>query len=343
MKIEILCNDGSPLGVTSKTIWGDKWRIGVGGAELALITMCEQWTKEGHKVVLYNDPMEIGVSPFEQRRRNEFEPTGERDVLIVFRSPNVRAIPANGLKVWWSTDQYTVGDFAQFAPFMDKVVCISPFHAEHFEKAYNITGVEAIDLPVRMDDYHEHSFPIVKIPNRLIFTSIPDRGLENLWRQWKYIVQNVKDASLVITSDYRLWGAGSNNEKHKARWLAHDNVRFKGAIPRTEFIEEQLKAQVHLYPCNYEELFCIAIAESQYAGAYTVTSAIGSLKTTNMGKILNVDPNDPRNDIHFTEYIIELLQDQDELQRKQLDLHIKAKDRFAPDIISKQWMEKIFK
>ncbi len=59
MKIDILCNqepNGSFIGVTSKTVWGDSQRIGVGGAELAIITMAEEWTKAGHDVVLYNSP-----------------------------------------------------------------------------------------------------------------------------------------------------------------------------------------------------------------------------------------------------------------------------------------------
>jgi len=124
MRIEILTTDGSPLGVTSKTIWGDGFRIGVGGAELALITMCEEWTKAGHEVILYNNPFEQNASPFEQRGVNEFEPNGERDALIVFRTPNPRAIPSNGLKVWWSTDQYTSRPFEEFGQFMDKIVIL---------------------------------------------------------------------------------------------------------------------------------------------------------------------------------------------------------------------------
>ena len=38
--IHVLANDGSPLGVTEKSIFGEDGRVGVGGAELALLTMC---------------------------------------------------------------------------------------------------------------------------------------------------------------------------------------------------------------------------------------------------------------------------------------------------------------
>src|SRR4030042_2068724 len=132
MKIEILCSDGSPLGVTEGTIWGDRFRVGLGGAELALLTMCGLWHDAGHEVVLYNNPWTQGDSRFDQRPTASFNPNDSRDVLIVFRSPNDRAIPAKGLRVWWSCDQYTVGNFKHFSSFMDKIVCISPFHANYF-------------------------------------------------------------------------------------------------------------------------------------------------------------------------------------------------------------------
>ena len=47
MKIDILANDGSPLGVTMNSVWGKDGRIGVGGSELAILTLCEGWTEMG--------------------------------------------------------------------------------------------------------------------------------------------------------------------------------------------------------------------------------------------------------------------------------------------------------
>ena len=51
--IDLLCNDGSPLGVTMKTLYGDDPKqIGVGGAEAALLTMCEAWHDVGHYIII---------------------------------------------------------------------------------------------------------------------------------------------------------------------------------------------------------------------------------------------------------------------------------------------------
>ena len=87
LKIDILCNDGSPLGVTEKSIFGEDGRMGVGGAELALLTMCRAWQYYGNDVTLYNNPNNPLASTFKQRNISDFHAKDERDVLIIFRSP----------------------------------------------------------------------------------------------------------------------------------------------------------------------------------------------------------------------------------------------------------------
>ena len=125
-KIHVLCRDGSPLGVTERTMRGEDGRLGVGGAELALLTMCSAWRFYGNDVTLYNDPKEIGASSFRQLPLSDFNPHDDRDILIVFRSPNPLASESKGKKIWWSCDSYTIDDFRAFRSQVDKVVCISP-------------------------------------------------------------------------------------------------------------------------------------------------------------------------------------------------------------------------
>lgn len=342
LKIDIVCMDGSPLGVTYKTLFGDGSQIGVGGAELALLTMCEVWTKAGHIVTLYNNPREFGVSPFEQKSLADYDPNSSRDIVINFRSPNPLSIVSKGMRIWWSCDPYTNGDYRAFAPTMDKIICISPCHQEYFKNNYGITNAHVIDLPVRVQDYD--GLNIEKIHNRFIFSSIPDRGLEGLLTIWDKLCGAVPDISLVITSDYRLWGAevGALNEQHRVRWLSKPNVQFLGAVPRSRLIEEELRAEIFAYPSIFEELFCISCSEAQYAGAYPITSGIGALETTNMGTII---PGNAHNGAFYTvmsECIIDLLKDREQLYTLQKEIKQKALDRFHPDVILKQW-EEIFK
>lgn len=340
--IHLLVNDGSPLGVTSKTVWGDKNRIGTGGAELAMITMAEEWTKADHEVTLYNDPWEADASPFRQLPINSFNANEPRDVLIVFRSPNVRSVPVNNcLKVWWSCDQQTVGDFMQFSKTVDKIVCISPFHQKYFADVYGIDNTISIDLPVRIDDYQVFE-NVENIPNRVIFTSVPARGLMNLWRIWPRIRMEIPDATLVITSDYRLWGVAPSNEHFKVKFIGTEGIEYLGAVPRIKLIEEELKAELFLYPSNYEELFCISCAEAQYAGAYPITSGTGALSTTNMGTVINGNADNPMNDSLFIQKAVEFLRSTDKYKNI-WDIKELASTRFSPERILREWDEKVFK
>lgn len=343
MKIDVLCNDGSPLQVTEKTIYGEDGRMGVGGAELALLTLCRSWQFYGNTVTLYNDPKEFGVSSFEQRYVNDFDPQADRDILIIFRSPNPRSLNAKGMKIWFSCDQQTVGDFKEFASTVHKIVTISPRHSQFFREYYGIESTIHIDLPVRTWEYKDE---VPKIPKRCIFTSMPDRGVMELHAAWPRIVAQVPDASLVITSDWRLWVDWATEEQVRNYRLAyshHPNVIYRAAVNRRELIRIQQEAELHLYPCIYDELFCISVAESQVAGAYPITSATGSLQTTNMGRVIHGNPQDPGWQEIFVQNVVEFLTHPEKLQQAQTWIREVAQKRFSIENVLAQWDEKVFK
>lgn len=345
MKIHVLCNDGSPIGVTMKDLWGEGNRgIGLGGSEYALLTMCEAWHNRGDEVVLFNSPMTENGSPFEQRHIYEFDSHCDRDVLIVFRSPNARAVVTNNcLKVWWSCDQYTTGSFREFADKVQKIVCISPFHSKYFSESYGINNSIIIDLPVRIQDIIDAG-PVPKVPKKVIFTSVPERGLHALRGLWDEIAQKVPDVNLTITSDYRLWGVEERNAHHRQMWTGVPNVRFLGAVQRKQLIVEQLQSQVLAYPNIYDELFCISVAEAQCAGVYPITSNVGALTTTNMGKVLPGSPVAPPEfrRMFIDEVVNTLNGNEQTLFMKQCEVAFNATMRFHPDNVVKQWDEKVF-
>jgi glycosyltransferase involved in cell wall biosynthesis len=334
MKIDVSINDGSPAGVVYPDIYGENGRVGVGGAELALLTLCEGLANSGHALRVYNSPTHVGVSPFPQYPIDTFIPSEERDVAIAFRSPNHRIVNATGKKVWWSCDQFTVGDFKDFSTKVDKIVTISPFHANYFDTKYGIKETTIIDLPVRLQDYAQ---PTEKIKHRMIFCSVPDRGLQVLAQVYPAIKRSVPDASLVITSDYRLWGTVEpRNEHHIRRFLGMDGVKFLGAVPRREMVQEQLKAEIQAFPCTYDELFCYAVAECQVAGAYPVTSTQGALATTNMATQVAGDASNPHWVKQYAEAVIEKLLDP-HLLDLQKEVQEKAIKRFSLARILGEW------
>ncbi len=306
MKVDILCNDGSPLGVIPDDI-PDK---GVGGAELALLTFAPKLAEAGHQVRVYNNPKISGPHyGVEFLNINQYVPREERDVVIAFRSPNPLLPSSKGRKIFWSCDQQTAGNYlTDIIPFVDHTVVISQRHYDYFVDRYKWPEdkMTVLDLGVRTWEYSETP---TKVPGRMIYCSQPERGLEILHKMWPEIKRRVPHASLVITADRRLWGVSyPGNEKHVAQWAGQPDVHFMGMIPRKQLVEEQLKAEIHAFPCTYDELFCIAAAECQVAGAVPVTSTKGALATTNRyGVRIPYDPNSKEWQENFVNEIARLL------------------------------------
>lgn len=339
MIIDVLTNDGSPLGVMPSDVFGSNGRIGVGGAELALFTMCEAWVNEGHRVRLYNNPR-LPSETLEQLPLDAFHKRDRRDHLIVFRSPNIRAEGATGQRIWWSCDQKTVGDFQAFSAHVHKVVVISEFHRRHFQQTYGIRNTLVIDLPVRTCEYADTPSP-PKTPRQLLFSSVPARGLSIVAAIYPAIHRAVPDVSLVVTSDYRLWGGGPNNEHFREVLAALPNVRFLGAVPRDRLVDAQRRSDVLLYPCIFPELFCLAVAEAQVSGALPITSDMGALGTTNMGIVVTGTPQGLGWREMFVGTVVSYLTNP-QLSKIQTKIQARAIARFNVETVSRQWHERVF-
>jgi glycosyltransferase involved in cell wall biosynthesis len=341
MKIDLICNDGSPLGVIPPMIYGR----GVGGAELAMMSLMEILANRGHDVAVYNDPQKVGSwNGVSYKPRGTFKENVERDAVIIFRSPNPLVTKrCVGKKIWWSCDQRTVGSFQALANQVDFIVCISPYHVEYFHRTYVIPyeKMAAVDLGVRLQDYQDD---VEKIPGRMIYCSIPDRGLDQLLAAWPLIKRDAPDATLVITADYTLWGGPPANHRFRLSWAAQKGVTFLGAIPRRQLCKKQQEAELQIYPSIYDELFCISAAECQVAGAFPITSQWGALPTTNQfGISMPGDPRSPSFVESFAKKAAMLVTvDHEILEARREIMKHGARNRFDWNVIAESW-EKIFK
>lgn len=347
LKIDLYCNDGSPLGVTPAMIYNR----GVGGAELAMLTLVQYLAKAGHRVRVYNNPIgstanEAGVEFLSQHR---FRPDEERDIFIAFRSPNPFVKSARGVRIHWSCDQYTIGNFAtDVFPFVERVVCISPYHRDYHIHRYALDPRKAtyIDLGVNLDDYlivrESRERRIPKDEGHMLWCSVPGRGLEMLARVWPAIKQTVPHATLSITGDYRLWGAPSAGDLQFRRLFAgQEGVDYMGKIPRLQLAEEQLRAELLIGPLDYEELFCLAVAEAQCAGCVPITSAQGALPTTAVGGVqigpeIGVPGSLPFMKA-YTDSIIRYLTNRKKLEEEARSIKRRARYRFDWAKIVKEW------
>lgn len=286
MKIDVLTVNGSPDNVTPEMVYAR----GVGGAELALVSWAQVMAERGHDIRIYNKTdgsnyqQSVGtreeIHTVNYLSKVAFNPHEDRDILVTFRGPQDIALAAKGKKIGWSCDQMTMGNYVAWYRDVEEMIVISPFHAEDHLHRYGKVAEKAIplDLGVRTWEYK----PIEKIPYQFIYCSVPDRGLNELAYLWPRVKEIVPDAKLIITSDYTLWGASDPlNTQFRLRFSGMKDVKFVGNVNRNELVRYQLESDIQLYPCIYDENFCIATAECQVAGAYPITSNIGALRTTN--------------------------------------------------------------
>jgi len=120
-------------------------------------------------------------------------------------------------------------------------------------------------------------------------------------------------------------------------------IDFLGAIPRQKLIEIELESEYFIYPCTYDELFCISCSEAQYAGAFPITSSTGALSTTNMGEVVVTDAGNPHNDRTFVSKTLDWMKDRDKMKKEIEQIQRVAAFRFSPTTILSQWDEKVFK
>ena len=334
LKIDIVSLGGSPTGVTEQSIYGIDGRVGVGGAELGILTLCRMWHDAGHDVTFYNEGSEPG-SEFHHAHYADFHKEQDRDIFIAFRSPLPWEMmhKAKGKKIWYSNDQFTVGDYSAFRRLVDDVVVISEFHNEYFKMMYGIYDAKIIDIPVRVWDYAKD---IPKVRNSCIFTSVPDRGLLHLVPIWDRIMGEVPDATLTITGDWSLWTNEDFSEyvrPYRLAFAKRKNVNYRSAVSREDLVKIQSAAEFHLYPCHYDELFCISVAESQVAGVMPITSTTGAVRTTNrFGAKIEGVPSTSEFQNSFVEVAVELMK-----RPEREEFREKARIEFGQETILKKW------
>lgn len=317
--------------------------LGVGGSEAALIQLTRELARMGHVVDVYNDCSKTGnFNGVNWNHLSDFSPDDYCDVFVLFRNahPALHTVFAK-TKIFFSCDQYTNGNWlVDVFPYVDGIIAISEFHKKYMveKKGADPDKIHVIDLGVSSTDYTSN---VEKIKNRLIFCSVPERGLRYMPEAFNKIRTQVPDATLVVTSDYTLWGAKALNEGFKNELAGYSGVTFLGKVPRTELVRLQNEAEVMAYPCNYDENFCISAAECMAAGVVPVTTRQGALPTTvgDCGVIISKVETDDGFVSEFVREVVSLLKDRVRIEELSKKGRVRASKDFYWDKLAVKYVE----
>ncbi len=316
---------------------------GVGGSEASLILASRALARRGHAVTVFNQiPEAADYHGVRYRPLAEFSPAEPCDVFVLFRTfqaavlPRVRA----AVKLFWSCDLYPAAAWkANVVAHADHILAISPFHRRHLIEQHRVAAeqVVALDLGIHRPDYEPEP---AKVAGKLLYCSVPNRGLRHLAVLFPQIRAQVLHAELFITSDFRLWGLEAGTEPYVRLFQEMEGVHFLGRVSRAELVRHQREAQVMAYPCEWPENFCIAAMECLAAGAVPVTTDLAALATTvgAEGVLLPGMPQEPAYQERFVAEVVRLLRDEEYRRGLAERGRRRALERYGWDeVVKTQW------
>jgi hypothetical protein len=128
-----------------------------------------------------------------------------------------------------------------------------------------------------------------KIPLKFIYSSFPNRGLLQLLQMWIKIVSKYPIASLHIYSDVDGKWANSveptmmKEIKDMLKFFNENkslNVFYYGWVNKDTLAEAWKTSEYWLYPCIFNETFCITALEAAVSKTLAITNGLAALQNT---------------------------------------------------------------
>ncbi len=252
---------------------------GVGGTEALVVVLAETLATRGITItVATRIPSESRDSAVSYVPVTSARP-GDAAVTVLVKRWSEAAVGAGPVRFFLATDVHVPdpGELARCLGWSTVSAALSPFMRTSLTAVEAAPAMDVLPPPVALGDYlhpDERRGPV------LLYCSVPDRGLYYLKDIFPAIRRRVPGATLVITSDFTLWGKAGAREAFMRFFEGQPGVEYLGHVDRSRLVAEQLRARVFAYPCLFEEGFCIAAAECMAAGAVPVTTNAFALTTT---------------------------------------------------------------
>jgi len=294
----------------------------LGGSESAAYYMARELASIGHDVTLFTRTEQgmhaDGVQYVPMGAVSEQTPLGDAfhhyaantpmDVLIIQRHPLAFQYPwASKVNLLWLHDLASYGTkdamLAQM-PFVDGVLTVSEWHKDQVVKVWGLDPdivmpiQNGVDLAL-YDTPYERDIPERDGGPNLLYTSRPERGLENLVKPGG-IMERLHD----IGASHHLYVCNYDNTMPQMagyyqylyqRCAALPNVSVLGHLTKQQLANVQRQCDICVYPTSFEETSCITAMECMAAGLPLLTSAVGALPETTEGSgtvLIDTLPND---------------------------------------------------
>lgn len=259
----------------------------LGGSETALVQMAKLLKeKTGRRVIVFNVRendlvSESGVEYISNRKMNEYLSKFKPAVNIMWRH-NIELTRAPSYL--WAHDLLTPA--VEYKSNFDKMMCLSEFH-----KSFTIgkTGLDAKKIWVTRNGIDPEKFKAMarkpKNPNKLVWMSSPDRGLDRAMLVCDRVREAMPDIELHVyygIENLYKYGPQMSALADKLKGMMNDRpyVKYHGFTEQSKMYHEVSDAVVWIHPCDFIETFCITALEMLALGIFPVTRKLGALINT---------------------------------------------------------------
>jgi glycosyltransferase involved in cell wall biosynthesis/tetratricopeptide (TPR) repeat protein len=164
------------------------------------------------------------------------------------------------------------------------ILCMSDWHKAYFLTLFPTFSNCAYVFPNGINT-SKFNLSTGKIKNSFIYSSFPNRGLVHLLRMFPKIRTILPGATLTIFCDLNNnWcNTIAKDEMTEIKELItqqSDYVTNQGWVNKEILYSFMLKAEYWLYPCTFQETFCVTALEIACSRVLAITNDMGALTNT---------------------------------------------------------------
>lgn len=319
------------------TVWGDKSIViycgqstedwlpgaentkGIGGSETAIIELSKRLAKKGWEVTVYNSCNApaggVEVDGVMWRNSWEFVRNDTFNILWLWRMPVLLDYEWDAKKV--ILDMHDTSNKYEFTEKRINRVHKIFVKTQYHRSLYSNVPDEKFVIVGNGITFDRFKQKVERNPHKIIYSSTPNRGLENILDIWPKIRAHVPDAELHVFYGWNTYYALEKQNPTSMAWMEQmkrkmqqEGVVDHGRVGQEELAREMLSSALWLYPTQFPEIHCITACEMQAAGVFPMTTGFAALAETQKTGYTQI--GDPTTDSwrkKFTEAVVHRLKE----------------------------------
>jgi tetratricopeptide (TPR) repeat protein len=165
-------------------------------------------------------------------------------------------------------------------PKLKWVFCLTDWHSRHVRELFPQFNIQTLNYGVDSSRFR----PLQKNKNSFIYSSFPNRGLVVLLKMWPSIIYKFPDSILNLYCDIEgKWvNSVAKDEMIEIKSLLKSlpGVINHGWVDKPTLALAWGTAEYWLYPCKFEETFCLTALEAASTKTLAITNNLAALGET---------------------------------------------------------------